>query len=216
VSDDPPFDLAETDRLLTTTRSVRRRLDLERPVDRAVVLDCIRLAVQAPTGSNGQGWRWMVVTDPAKRAEIARLYTEVGAGYLQQAAGSTEDPQTRRVYESAFALTEFLDRVPVFVIPCIEGRLDNLPNGIAASSYGSILPAAWSFLLALRSRGLGSVWTTLHLFKEREVAELLGIPEGFTQVALFPVAHTVGTDFRPASRPPVEHITFWDEWGTTS
>lgn len=216
MSDAPPFDLAETDRLLSTTRSVRRRLDLDRPVDPALLLECIRLAVQAPTGSNGQGWRWMVVTDAAKRAEIARLYTEVGAEYLQQAAGSAEDAQTRRVYESAFALTEFLDRVPVLVIPCIEGRLDGLPNGIAASSYGSILPAAWSFLLALRSRGLGSVWTTLHLFKEREVADLLGIPEGFTQVALFPVAHTVGTDFRPASRPPVESITFWDEWGTTT
>jgi nitroreductase len=209
-----PFDLSETDRLLSTTRSVRKRLDLDRPVDPAIVLDCIRLAVQAPTGSNTQGWRWMVVTDPDKRAAIARCYSEAGAGYLKMAAERELDEQTRRVYESALALTEFLDRVPVHVIPCIEGRIDNLPNGFAASMYGSIMPAAWSFLLALRSRGLGSVWTTLHLFKEQEVAELLGIPDDVTQIALFPVAHTVGTDFKPANRPPVEGITYWDTWGS--
>lgn len=213
--EEPPFDLAETDRLLSTTRSVRRRLDLDRPVDLSVVLDCIRLAVQAPSGSNGQGWRWMVVTDRAKRAEIARHYVESGAAYLAQAAEAEEDPQTRRVYESASALTEVLHQVPVLVIPCIEGRFDGAPNGVAAASYGSILPAAWSFLLALRSRGLGSVWTTLHLFREREVAELLGIPDTVTQVALFPVAHTVGTDFKPAARGPVEEITFVDAWGAS-
>ena len=111
------------------------------------------------------------------------------------------------------ALTDILHRVPVHVIPCVEGPIDLSSNGAAASAYGSILPAAWSFLLALRSRGLGSVWTTLHLFQEREVAELLGIPENVSQVALFPVAHTIGTDFKPASRPPVENITFWDTWG---
>jgi nitroreductase len=215
VSDAPPFDLAETDRLLSTTRSVRKRLDLDRPVDPALVLECIRLAVQAPTGSNGQGWRWMVITDPAKKAAIAKAYTDVGGAYLASAAETVGEGQTRRVYESALALTEVLHRVPVMVIPCIEGRIDNLPNGMAASAYGSILPAAWSFQLALRSRGLGSVWTTLHLFKEVEVAELLGIPDDMTQVALFPVAHTVGTDFQPATRPPVEGITFWDTWGST-
>lgn len=211
---DAPFDLAETDRLLSTTRSVRKRLDLERPVDLAVVLDCIRLAQQAPTGSNGQSWRWMVVTDPDKRAAIARCYTEAGGGYLRAAAGQEMDPQTRRVYESALALTDILDRVPVHVIPCIEGRIDNVPNAFAASMYGSILPAAWSFLLALRSRGLGSVWTSLHLWKEQEVAELLGIPDDITQVALFPVAHTKGTDFKPAARPPAEDITYFDTWGS--
>jgi nitroreductase len=211
-----PFDLAETDRLLSTTRSVRKRLDLERPVDPGVILDCIRLAQQAPTGSNGQGWRWIVVTDPAKRSEIARHYNESGAAYLASAADTADEGQTKRVYESAVALTEILDKVPVLVIPCIEGRADGMPNGIAASMYGSILPAAWSFLLALRSRGLGSVWTTLHLFREQEVAELLGIPDNIMQVALFPVAHTVGTEFKPATRPPAEEITYFDSWGASA
>ena len=197
------------DELLSTTRTVRRRLDLERPVEREVILDCIRLAVQAPTGSNAQGWRWMVVYDEEKRRELARLYNEVGQAYLAQAASAvSDDPQTKRVYESALYLTNILDRVPVHVIPCIQGGY-----GHGASTYGSIMPAAWSFLLALRSRGLGSVWTTLHLFKEQEAAELLGMPDDVTQIALFPVAYTIGDDFKPAKRPPVETITFFDTWG---
>ena len=213
MTDAAPFDLAEVDRLLTTTRAVRRRLDLDRPVAREVMLDCLRIAVQAPTASNGQTWRWVVVTDAGKRAELARLYSEAGAAYLKHAAEHEPDPQTKRVYESAVALTEILERVPVHVIPCMQGRVEGTPNGVAASAYGSIMPAAWSFQLALRARGLGSVWTTLHLFKEQEVAELLGIPADVTQVALLPVAYTKGTDFRPAERGPVEEITSWDEWG---
>ncbi len=211
--DSAPFDLAETDRLLRTTRAVRRRLDLDRPVDPSIIHDCLRLAVQAPTASNSQTWRWMVVTDAGKRHEIARLYAAVGADYLRSAAADTTDPQTRRVYESAVALTDILERVPVHVIPCVQGPVDLGSNGAAAAAYGSILPATWSFQLALRSRGLGSVFTTLHLFQEREVAELLGIPDDMTQVALVPVAHTVGTDFQPAKRDPVEEITYWDTWG---
>ncbi len=211
-----PFDLNETDRLLSTTRSVRKRLDLDRPVDPEVILECIRLAVQAPTGSNQQSWRWLVITDADKRAAIANAYNEAGGDYLRASAQMEFPvPQMKRVFQSALSLTETLAKVPVHVIPCIEDRLDLRSNGGAASQYGSILPAAWSFLLALRSRGLGSVWTTQHLFKENEVAALLGIPDGVTQVALFPVAHTIGTDFKPASRPPVEGITYWDTWGET-
>lgn len=208
-------DTTVTDHLLTTTRSVRRRLDLERRVEPAVVLECLRLAVQAPTASNAQTWRWMVVTDPAKRAELARLYRQGGEAYLRAAAANETDGQTRRVYESAVYLTEILDRVPVHVIPCIVGRADNAPNVVSASMYASIIPAAWSFMLALRSRGLGSAWTTLHLLKEQEAAELLGIPAEVTQVALIPVAHATGGDFKPAARGPVEEITYWDGWGST-
>jgi nitroreductase len=209
------FDTEVTDRLLSTTRAVRRRLDLERPVDPQVILECLRLAVQAPTASNDQNWRWIVVSDPDRRARLAELYREIGGMYLAAAAAAAEDPQTKRVYQGAVYLSENLHRVPVFVIPCIERRFDGQPNGIAASAYASIIPAAWSFQLALRSRGLGSVWTTLHLFKEAEAAEILGIPPDVTQIALLPVAHTVGDDFVPAVRPPVEQITYWDEWGDT-
>jgi len=210
------FDTATTDLLLTTTRSVRKRLDLERPVSKEVILECLRLAIQAPTGSNAQGWRWMVVTDANKRAELARLYAEGGRAYLEAAAQRDMDPQTRRVHESALYLVEVLDRVPVHVIPCLAGRLDCPSNAQAAGFYGSILPATWSFMLALRSRGLGSAWTTLHLAREKEAAELLGIPEHYTQVALLPVAYTVGSDFKPAARRPVEEITYFDTWKATA
>jgi nitroreductase len=208
------FDLSQTDLLLSTTRAVRKRLDLSRPVPPEVIVECLRLAVQAPTGSNSQGWRWMIVTDPEKKRALAEMYNSGGKGYLASAAAREMDEQTRKVYESALHLTDVLADVPVHVIPCIQGRLDNLPNLAAASAYGSVIPAAWSFMLALRSRGLGSAWTTLHLFKEKEAAELLGIPfDEVTQVALLPVGYTVGTAFQPAKRPPVENITYWDSWG---
>jgi nitroreductase len=210
----PPFDLATTDRLLSTTRAVRRRLDLERPVERQVILDCIALSQQAPTASNTQNWRWVVVTDAAKRAAIADIYRR-GAGAIAsaKAAAPETDHQTRRVYDSAEYLVEHLQRVPVFVIPCLIGRLPaGAPHGLMAASYGSIFGAMWSFQLALRSRGLGSVLTTLHLFHEEAVADVLGIPGDVAQCGLLPVAYTIGTDFKPARRPAPEEVTYWDRW----
>jgi nitroreductase len=206
-------DITSVDELLTTTRAVRKRLDVTRPVAREVILECVRLAMQAPTASNAQDWRWLVITDADKRAAIAEIYRSIGAEYLAHAAARETDPQTRRVYRSADALTETLAQVPVHVIPCLQRRFDESDRLVAASAWASIIPAAWSFLLALRSRGLGSVWTTMHLAKEQQVAELLGIPATVTQAALFPVAYTLGTDFRPASRPPAETVTFWNSWG---
>ncbi len=210
------MDTAATDHLLSTTRAVRRRLDLDRPVEPRVVLDCLRLAIQAPTGSNSQGWRWIVVTDADKRAAIAEHYRDAALGYLTSGLEAAEPgSQNSRVFASAIHLTEVLHRVPVHVIPCVRGRPNPADNEDLAGFYGSILPAAWSFLLALRSRGLGASWTTLHLRHEREVAQLLGIPDDVTQVALFPVAYTVGTGFTAAARRPIEEITYWDTWGAT-
>jgi nitroreductase len=215
-----PFDLAETDRLLSTTRAVRRRLDLARPVPRDVILDCIRLAQQAPTGSNSQGWRFVVVDDPALRKGLAALYKKAADAYLPLARGrlSESDVQTKRVYDSAFWLVEHLAEVPVHVVPCHAGRPASEGGNIAgASFYGSIFPAVWSFQLALRSRGLGSALTTLHLLHEREAAELLGLDfDRVTQVALLPVAWTRGADFRPAERPDPASITAWNAGGLAS
>jgi nitroreductase len=171
--------------------------------------------MQAPTARNAQDWRWLVIADADKRAAVAEIYRSIGDEYLAQAAVGADDPQTKRVYESAFSLTDTLADVPVHVIPCLEGRFDGSNHLVAASAWASIIPAGWSFMLALRARGLGSVWTTMHLAKEREVAELLGIPDTVTQAALFPVAYTIGTDFRPAVRPPAETITFWNKWGVS-
>ena len=210
-----PFNLSETDRLLSTTRAVRKRLDLSRPVERNVILDCIRLSMQAPTGSNAQSWRWMVVTDAGKRAELARIYREVGDQYLEMARNNIpkDDAQTARVYDSAFWLKDHLHEVPVHVIPCVVGRVpDGAPIGMHASVFGSIFTAVWSFQIALRSRGLGSALTTLHLFREQEAAKLLGIPENVMQVALLPVGYTKGIDFKITKRPGPETITSFDSW----
>ena len=205
------FDLAQVDALLSTTRAVRKRLDLDREVPDDVLLECLQLAVQAPTGSNRQGWRWMVVRDPAKRQALADIYNRGGGAYLRDAAAGA-DPATQigRVMDSATFLAENLARVPVMVIPMIVGRVDE--NNGAAGLFGSIIPAMWSFQLALRSRGLGSCYTTIHLRHEDEAAELLGIPPHLTQAGLLPVAYTKGTDFKAAARPPVEEITYLDTY----
>jgi len=201
------------DELLNTTRSVRKRLDLTKPVPREVIDECLQLAIQAPTGSNVQGWRWIVIDDSDTRAALAALYRRSAEGYLSAAseqASSGADAQTQRVFSSAMYLMEHLQEVPVHLIPCIQG---NPPNGLAgAGFYASIYPAVWSFQLALRARGLGSCLTTLHLAHADEAAALLGIPDGITQTALLPVAYTVGTDFKLARRSPVSEITHWNSW----
>jgi nitroreductase len=209
------FDLAQVDRLLTTTRAVRRRLDLARPVAREVVLDCLRVALQAPSGGNTQPWRWLVVDDPGLRAGLADLYRRAFEPYIEMqkaavvAAGGDADGA---IVRSAAYLSDHLHEVPVHVIPCLLGRLpEGAGTADVAGFYGSILPAVWSFQLALRSRGLGSAFTTLHLQHEREAAELLGMPDTVTMVALLPVAHVDG-DFRPGERKPVEAVTYWNGW----
>ena len=205
------YDLTTTDALLSTTRSVRKRLDLQKPVPRQVILDCIALSQQAPTGSNSQDWRWLVVTDADKRRALAELYYRNASAYLaptNQESVTGGDAQTSRVIDSARYLMDHLHEVPVHVIPCIEvkNRKDASPEHWA-SVMGSIYPAVWSFNLALRARGLGSVLTTLHLGHADEAAALLGIPDNMLQAGLLPVAYTLGTDFRPAQRPPPESIT---------
>lgn len=204
------------DELLCTTRAVRKRLDLSRPVPREVILDCIRISQQAPTGSNTQGWRWLVITDPARKQALADIYRGTAADYFPKArarAESKDQAQTARVYDSAQYLADHLHEVPVHVIPCISGRPPEGGGSHAGGFFASIYPAVWSFNLALRARGLGTVLTTLHLLREKEAARLLGIPDDVTQAALLPVAYTLGADFKPAARPAPETITFFDGWG---
>ena len=206
------------DELLSTTRAVRKRLDFERPVPLDLVMECIALAQQAPTGSNRQTWHFMVVTDPAKRQALGEIYAKAFGSYrtspVYAGAITTGDPerdaQQQRVGTSAEFLAENMGRAPVLVIPCIEGRVKGAG---AAGALGSILPAAWSFMLAARARALGTCWTTLHLMFEQEAAEVLGMPyESVTQTLLTPVAFTKGTDFKPANRPDPSTITHVDTW----
>jgi nitroreductase len=214
------------DELLSTTRAVRKRLDLERPVGMQVLRECLELALQAPTGSNAQGWHFVVVTDEARRARIGELYAAAFEDYrkmpfsahaIAEGLGEADRRQQERVVDSAEYLARNLGRVPVHLIPCVTGRVDRLTGPMAhlaqASVYGSILPATWSFMLAARSRGLGTAWTTLHLSHEAEVAKLLGIPhDEVMQVALIACAHSRGTDFRPARRRPLDTVLHVDGW----
>jgi nitroreductase len=210
------FDLHETDRLLSTTRAVRKRLDFTRPVPREVVLDCLRVATQAPSGGNTQGWRWVVIDDPAIRADIAAIYRKRADPYLKSYGEPAPGAQANMV-NSAKYLAEHMHEAPVLVIPCQLNRVgDNPTNETMAGFYGSIIPAVWSFQLALRSRGLGTAFTTLHLGYEEEAAARLGIPNTVTQAALLPVAYTIGDDFKPALRRPVEEITYFNAWKQTS
>lgn len=221
------IDVEATDRLLTTTRTVRKRLDLDRPVDPKVVLECLRIASQAPTGGNLQRTRWVVVTDPDKKKALGDIYRRAMDPYhaimepFVEAAGTGE-----KVISSSKYLATVMDKAPVLVIPCElgspadanamlagAGYPHELSANVAGSGfYGSVWPAVWSFMLALRSRGLGSALTTMHLALEKEAGDLLGIPDTVTQIGLIPVAHYRGRHFKPAGRRPAEEVTYWNGW----
>lgn len=197
------------DVLLSTTRAVRRRLDLTRPVERELIEQCLDLAVQAPTGGNLQGWHFMLVTEPDRKKYLADLYRKA----KRENDPPSVPPGLQRVMDASAYLADHLHQVPVLLIPCIEGRTENMSFLQQAVTWGSILPATWSFMLAARARGLGTAWTSLHLAYEREAAAVLGIPyEQVMQVALIPVAHTVGTEFKPGPRTPRNQRVHWESW----
>ena len=209
-----PFDTGETDRLLSTTRSVRRRLDLERPVPEQLLLDCIDLAEQAPTGGNQPSRRWLVIRDPKVRQQVADLYREAGGTWLSERASTlagSGDPRERAA-RSGGHLADHLHEVPAIVLVTIYGEHDGSGR---PGLFDSVIQAAWSFCLAARSRGLGTAWTTLHLGVADKVAEVLDIPDGVTQIVLLPVAFTTGDDFAPVERRPAREITWFDKWGRT-
>jgi len=214
------LDTLTPDELLTTTRSVRKRLDLTRPVPLALVRECLEIALQAPSGSNRQTWHWVVVTDADLRAAVGAVYARSAAAYLASsgAAGKlfADDPDRapvqRRVGDSVAYLSEHMGKVPVLVLPAIGVARGRLPTGNQASLWGSVLPAAWSYMLAARVRGLGTAWTTLHLRYEHEVAGLLGLPDDVRQAALIPTAYYTGTTFRRAHREPLDSVLHVDGW----
>lgn len=199
-----------SDELLTTTRAVRRRLDLSRPVPLEVIREALEVALQAPSGGNRQQWHWIVVADPDIKAQIAAYYRRSHLAY-RAAGGEPTDPTAARVATSSDHLREVMAEVPVLVIGAIRAGDTDL-SGNQAGLWGSLLPAAWNLALALRARGLGSAWTTLHLQYEHEVAEILGIPDDVRQGVLLPVAYTVGTDFRPGPRADLDSVLHVDHW----
>ncbi|MDH2430335.1 nitroreductase family protein [Sphaerisporangium sp. TRM90804] len=198
------------DELLVTTRAVRRRLDLTRPVDVELVRECLRVALQAPNGANGQRWRWLVVTEPGLRRDIGQVYRRAFENRYPPAVQA--NGATARQLAGARYLAENLARVPVLVIPCLELSGPRLPDGNQAGVWGSLLPAVWSYMLAARARGLGTVWTTVHLDAEADVARLLGLPATVHQGALIPTAHTLGDTFAPAPRHELDTVLHLNGW----
>lgn len=207
------IDLASADALLRTTRAISRRLDVTRQIEPRLVLECIDVAQQAPTASAAQRWHFMVVTDPRKRVRIADIYRDEGLEHLTRRRDEATDEQTRKLYDSAVYLADVLARVPVHVIPCLIGEPPESGRE-AAAYYADILPAAWSFMLAARARGLGAIWTTMTLARHEEIAELVEMPAGITQAALIPLAYYAGEPLGPAPRPAPESITSWNVWGS--
>jgi nitroreductase len=215
-----PFGPLSVDEALTTTRAVRKRLDFSRPVPRELLLECLEIALQAPTGSNRQGWQFVFVSDSDKKRAIAEYYVRTWRDYSQlprpdYAEGDVRSESMTRVASSAQYLADHLHEAPWLLIPCHRGRLpENAPVILQAGFWGSILPAFWSFMLAARARGLGTAWTTFHLAYERECAEILGIPyERYTQAGLTPIAYTRGTEFKPAPRVPLQSVVHFETWG---
>ena len=215
------------DELLTTTRSVRKRLDFSRPVEPELLRECLEIAVQAPTGGNRQTWHFILVTDRQQIQALGEIYRKGWAIYTQVqqqtyanlAQSKRMTPERintlTRVADSANYLSEHMHEVPAMLIPCGYGRadIDGQPAAAQAGWWGSLLPAAWSFMLAARARGLGTCWTTIHLYYEKEAADVLGIPyDKIVQAGIIPVAYTLGTDFKPGARVPLDDILHWDKW----
>ena len=211
----------ESDYILTTTRSVRLRLDFDRPIEPEVITECLEIALQAPTASNSQQWQWMVVTDPEKIAGIAKIYKDSFEELTQARAdegprwpeGDSRAAAADGVTKSATYLASEMHRCPALLIACISGRVEDLGHMAQAATYGSIIPGAWSFMLAARSRGIGMAWTTLHLRDESLSQELLGIPTDVTQAVLLPMAYFTGDTFKQAPRVPLNEIIHWNQWG---
>jgi nitroreductase len=205
------------DELLTTTRAVRKRLDLDRPVDRALIEECISIALQAPSGSNRQAWQWLAVDDADTKLRLAEQYRSVFDSYQPRSSGYAEgDTRAERrdaVTASSIHLRDHLHEVPVLMVVYQEGRIEQLPLGSHPGFWGSVVPAIWSFMLALRARGLGSTWTTMTCRREPEVAKVLGVNhEEYTQIGMFPVAYTIGTNFKPAPRLDPSSVIHWNSW----
>jgi nitroreductase len=208
------------DQVLTTTRTVRKRLDFDKRVERSLIEECLEIAFQAPNGSNMNNWYWVVIDDPDTVREAARIYNEGLDAFIETLGDATGEsymgasvPRYELISESTQHLRDHMHQSPALLLPLMLGRTDGANTFWQASQWGSIVQAVWSFMLALRVRGLGSAWTTGHLWREQEMADLLGVPaETYQQVGLFPIAYTLGTDFRAAYRKPLAEVVGWNRF----
>jgi len=214
----PSIDIDSVDIALSTTRSVRRRIAWERPVEREVIEQCIDVATQAPTGLSAEAWRFLILVDPERKARMAEIYrgafAELGAVRADYARRTGIEPPREKPAHRFLA--ERMHEMPALILVCSHGRPDAQADTVArqVGFYGSVLPAAWSLMVALRARGIGSTWTSLHLMRERETAAAFGIPDDVTQTVLLPIGYTRDAVLRRATRKPAHQVTFWDDWGT--
>jgi nitroreductase len=213
MTEDGPHDALT---LLTTTRSVRRRLDLTRPVDVETILECLDIALQAPNGADEEAWRWIVVVDSDRRRRIGDLYRRANKDFAAsvEARASAGDPVAQRKFASSSVFWNHLEEVPVLVVACVETRPEFDPTSTyeAASAYGSVFPAVWNFQLACRLRGLGSCLMTAQLRFPDEMATILELPDNFQQAGMIAVGHLIGDTFAPARRRPRDEVTRIDAW----
>jgi nitroreductase len=202
------------DEVLSTTRAVRKRLDISKPVPRALIDECLELALQAPNGINQNTWRWIVVDDPTTIAKLGTLYKSVVAEHSKALTSKVVGvPGEDKVLESAMSLLNIIDKVPAMLVPLMPGRPEGKSAPEQAAMYGSIIQATWSFFLALRERGLGSVWMSAATRREKEASEILEIPfDQYTQIGWFPIAYTIGTDFKKAWRKPVSEVRSFNKF----
>jgi nitroreductase len=183
---------------------VRRNLDFDRPLERSLLLECIDVATQAPTGIGGENWRFLIVQDAKPKAALAELYSQI----LNNLA-TERDMDLKPTHK---ALMARLHEIPAMIFVLTDGPppLDQVSTQVAY--YGSILPAAWSLMLALRARRIGTTWTTLLSSRQEEVGEILGIPSDITQTVMMPAAHMKGARLKPAARLPADQVTYWNRW----
>ncbi|MBJ18330.1 MAG: nitroreductase family protein [bacterium] len=202
--------------VVSTTRSVRRRLDFDRAVAPELIERCIDAAVQAPTGMNREAWRFLVLTESEPKARVAELYRSgfdgLATRFRNQLPSERRDQELPNERPTYVGLAENLHRMPALILVCSEGRPDPDNAAMQVAFYGSVLPAAWSLMLALRASGLGTTWTTLLVTEEDRVADALGIPADVTQTILLPVAYTKGAVLKPATRMGASEVTYWNRW----
>ena len=206
-SDDSWLDLESVDRVLSSARSVRRKLDFERPIEPGILLDCIDIATQAPLGLGGESWRFIVVTEEHSKQRIAEVYRNV--------MGTLQSDLSLQVKPTQQSLMDRLHEMPALVFVCYNGAVPEAELAGQVGLFGSVLPAAWSLMLALRARGIGATWTSLLASRQAEVAEILDIPDGVMQMVMLPVGYLKQATLRRANRKPPQQVTYWERYGET-
>lgn len=201
---DIDIDIDAVDHYLSTARSVRRKIDFERPISRKDLEACVNVAVQAPTGIPGETWRFLIVDDGETKQRVAAVYRDVITELMTERGLPMKQTQQ--------ALMDRLPEMPCMVFVCSLGQPMPTHAGQVAF-FGSVLPAAWSLMLAMRVRGIGATWTSVLSARCEQIAEILNIPDDVTQTVMLPCGYTKDATLKPADRLSAADVTYWNSWG---